>query len=356
MATAVLGDAVASNWRRWSLIAPDPEASQIEDVADQPLHALRVALDRLEHRRSCSAVGRDAGSSSSPALVRTTVRGVRSSWAIVDSRSVRSRSSFLSGAASRRPAPLSLSCSPRRVSDVAGASASAACDADEPQARRARRAVLGDARAAGRRPAPRIAPRARRPSSRPGPSPGRRERAAAVRARWTWPHGRRIGATSSARPRRREPPMLRRGRTSTWSPARRSSSAVPSGLSAHDPAALGSPSPAGRQRGVRAPSARDRHPPADQRRSGSSYDAEAGPVGDASRAAERRPPRGRRAVRLAISSSQVDAGEWELRAGRRRMGHLMWRDGVPARWSPSLAGRPGRVETTLWPTLRRPAT
>ncbi len=51
MATAASASSVASNWRSWRRIAPSPEASQVEDVADQSLHPLGVALDRLEHRR-----------------------------------------------------------------------------------------------------------------------------------------------------------------------------------------------------------------------------------------------------------------------------------------------------------------
>ena len=60
--------------------------------------------------RRCSAVGSDDGSSSSPVSVRITVIGVRSSCAMMDSKSVRSRSRSFIGPAESIQAP----CSTRR--------------------------------------------------------------------------------------------------------------------------------------------------------------------------------------------------------------------------------------------------
>ena len=80
--------------------AAGTEARQVEDVADEPLHALGVALDGLEQECCCcSSVGSLSGSSSRPTLVRTAVSGVRSSWAMVESRSVRRLSSSASWSA-----------------------------------------------------------------------------------------------------------------------------------------------------------------------------------------------------------------------------------------------------------------
>ena len=61
--------------------------------------ALRSIVSSIVRR--CSADGSDAGSSNSPVSVRITVIGVRSSWAMIDRKSVRIRSrSFIGTAAS----------------------------------------------------------------------------------------------------------------------------------------------------------------------------------------------------------------------------------------------------------------
>ena len=70
--------------------------------------ALRSIVSSIVRR--CSSEGSDAGSSNSPVSVRITVIGVRSSWAMIDRKSVRIRSRSFNGTA----ASVQLPCWTRR--------------------------------------------------------------------------------------------------------------------------------------------------------------------------------------------------------------------------------------------------
>ena len=115
---------VASNRRSWSRMDPDRNRarSRMSPISRCIRSALRSMVSSIAVR--CSSVGWELGSSSRPVLVRTTVSGVRSSCAMVDSRSVRRRSTSwrtadasVRQAAIRRPAGRGSSartCDPRR--------------------------------------------------------------------------------------------------------------------------------------------------------------------------------------------------------------------------------------------------
>ena len=123
----------------------------------------------------CSSVGSDDGSSRRPTLVRTAVSGVRSSWAIVDSRSVRSCSSSYSAT----PASPARPASSVRVPSVVGTYR----------------------RCSPSRRLTRTRPSAARSSSRALASPGSGSTPAA-RSRWSSSGGVAEGGTSSIAARR----------------------------------------------------------------------------------------------------------------------------------------------------------
>ncbi len=82
-----------SKRRAWSVSVPDRKRARSSTSVTR--RCMRSAL-RAIRSRSCARAassGRMPGSRRRPTEVRTAVRGVRSSWAMVDSRSVRRRSS-----------------------------------------------------------------------------------------------------------------------------------------------------------------------------------------------------------------------------------------------------------------------
>ena len=100
--------------------------------------------------RRCSAVGSEAGSSSRPVSVRITVIGVRSSWAMIDRKSVRIRSRSFMGTAASVQAPCSTRRRPR-LERTYSAVVAPASDANQTERLELARAAPRRRRAAGRR-------------------------------------------------------------------------------------------------------------------------------------------------------------------------------------------------------------
>ena len=137
--------ATASNRRNWRAMLPVRKRARSRMSPTR--RCIRSALRSIVSTsvRCCSGVGSLSSASSRPAQVRIAVSGVRSSWAMVADRSVRSVSSSRRRVSSSAVIePVAADLAPERGRRVSMAGAPARGDADEPEGGGVVEGVLDD--------------------------------------------------------------------------------------------------------------------------------------------------------------------------------------------------------------------